>query len=162
MNLSSTKNKLIILGILFLGLLVLTYNTKDSIQEKNEVKNKGHAYVTNTPKDTRETYYGVLPCDFCEGVETNLVLTKTQMGDNGTYTLSEKKLGFDNTFITFDGIWTTAEGLNEDPNAQIIVLNPDNEDIIRGFYIVNEKEIEDLDEYGNRYEDFSKHRLNLK
>lgn len=162
MNLFSIKGKLIALGILFI-LLVFFLNLGKS-SNINSLDRKTNITPTHASAENESvTYHGILPCDSCDGYDTTITLIKTKSGDNGTYKLSEKKLGLDNVAITYDGIWTTSYGLDDEhPDAKIIVLDPDDEDILTGYYVVDDAHIEELDYNGYRYDDPEKYQLTLQ
>ncbi|MBI5044785.1 MAG: copper resistance protein NlpE N-terminal domain-containing protein [Candidatus Levybacteria bacterium] len=157
------KNKFALIGLLFVVLIVIVIlDPRPSVNTPQ--KEKDTTPITKTAEnDLVRTYVGNLPCDdICKEVETTLILTKNKSGEEGTYRLIEKRIGQWDASLEFDGIWTMGEGLDEDPNAEIIVIDPFDEETIRGFLVLNEKEIEALDEEGYRYKNASSYRLTLK
>lgn len=169
------KNKIVLLVLLVVGLwafmnmkpidkqsFLFSKISKSNPQKNSDKKNPPLVTRSVEKESLVKTYYGILPCDDCDGVETTLVLTVNQGLDGGTYKLIEKYIGRGNASLELQGDWTASEGLTEDPDAEIIVIDPEDEEAIRGFYILSEDQIEDLDEYGNRFNDPEKHRLTLE
>lgn len=149
-------NKFILLGVLIFFLLLL-FPFGGGFQKTTSQK------VTPTvAKDSlSRTFYGKLPCDqICTEDEMTLTLTRNAVGqDEGTYHLLEQRIGQWNTPLEFTGNWTMAEGLDHDPKARIIVLDPEDEEIILGFYMISDDEIEVLDENGYRFDNPTEYRM---
>lgn len=160
---TSLKKKFILLALLIIVFVVYT-RIKPSDISQNNSRQKPEISATISAKENNlvRTYKGTLPCDDCDGRETTLILTPNKGSQEGTYAYIFQRLGLSNASIKFTGDWTMGQGLTEDPYAKIIVTDPDDEETIQGYLVVDENQIEELDESGNRYASPLKYRLKLQ
>lgn len=115
---------------------------------------------SNIPKDTtivpsRTTlstafvygpYIGTLPCADCEGLQTEITLTKKgEYTDEGTYVVSQTYLGKSEKPLITKGNWTMIRGDAQNPNASVFLLNPDDPGLSVYYLKVGDTEIEMLD-----------------
>lgn len=159
------KNKYTLLLFLFVIFLVLAGFIPKNEKEKEIGTSMPSVTKTVTMSNNFEKiYYGAIPCDgICKSDEMTLTLKINEGRDGGTFKLLEKRVGQWSDPLEFEGDWIMSEGLDDEhPDAKIIVLNPEDEEIITGFWVVNETEIEVLDEDGYRYSNGEKYRLKLQ
>lgn len=85
-------------------------------------------------------YRGLLPCDDCYGVKTELALNK-----NGTYLMITQNTGKSQRDFVEKGKFSWEEA------SQTVTLTPRKEGAASHQYLVNDKQLIKLDEHGNRY-----------
>ncbi|WP_291908662.1 copper resistance protein NlpE [Chitinophaga sp. CB10] len=94
------------------------------------------------------TYSGTLPCADCGGIMTKLSINETETDGNRRYKLTETYQGTQNGDQSFnsEGNYALVKGSASDPNAQVIVLNPDKDkNLQRNFQKVSADELRMLD-----------------
>lgn len=98
--------------------------------------------VTHTP-DTSSSgipndastvvYTGVLPCSNCSGIAATLTLSDSRQ-DGFYYTLRERYQGLKSgkdEVITSEGTYTILRGTPSDPQAEVVLLNPEKDKILQ-------------------------------
>jgi uncharacterized lipoprotein NlpE involved in copper resistance len=93
-------------------------------------------------------FKGTLPCDDCEGIQTELALYL----EPDVFTLKETYVGGPSAgrTVSSEGKWATQEGNAADPDATLVQLNPDKPDLARSFLEVGGDRLELLDRSQNR------------
>lgn len=114
-------------------------NKSDSMGGKTELTSKTVADNSMNSLDWDGTYYGVLPCADCEGIETVITLSKDL-----TYKLSSKYLGKSDTAIEKTGSFTWNEV------GTTITLGGIDDKTAPTKYFVGENQITQLDLEGNK------------
>lgn len=87
------------------------------------------------------TFFGVLPCPDCSGVETRLQVTPSEGAVPCSYVLSERYLGVSSGYSSYEqkGRYALEE------SAQALALQPDDSHQVRWFARNDDKSIEELD-----------------
>lgn len=118
---------------------------------------EGSADLDRSPLGVFE---GTLPCADCEGVLTELTLFLQP----DTFMLRETRLGGqgDGKTITSEGPWQAALGMEKDPEATVIQLNPEKPDAMRSFREVGGDRLDPLDRNGQTIETKQDHALKRK
>ncbi|MBV7528587.1 copper resistance protein NlpE [Chitinophaga sp. sic0106] len=94
------------------------------------------------------TYTGTLPCADCGGILTKLSINETETDGNRRFKLTETYQATKNGDQDFnsEGAYTVIKGSASDPNAEVIVLNPDKDkNLQRYFQKVSADELRMLD-----------------
>jgi copper homeostasis protein (lipoprotein) len=92
------------------------------------------------------TYGGILPCADCSGLATTLTIIRPfPFTDKGIYILHEFYEGKSIHPIVTQGQWSMAKGMPNDPQAIILILNPQNEQTITYYWMVDKDTLEPLD-----------------
>ena len=103
--------------------------------------------------DTKVTkiYFGTLPCDNCDGIETTLSLTSEEDSlDKGSFFLVKARLGTSEPAEQTSGSWIlTANENSSTTSASLIVLTSD-EGLQQTYEKINDKSIVQLKENGDR------------
>ncbi len=105
--------------------------------------------VSSAPQvmSVAESWQGVLPCDDCEGIDTELTLVSSGMtGFGATYTLKQRYLGSDNEreVQTRSGDWVVTRGNQVDPQAVIYRLDPDSAESCMSFQVIGNDRLRQL------------------
>ena len=99
-----------------------------------------------SPKSGTTIYEGVLPCADCSGLKTELTLIKNARTDAPEiYRLRETYLGKPAKPLMSTGKWMILRGIPGNDDATIYQLNPDKQQEIRNFLVVNDNQIRQLD-----------------
>ncbi len=89
-----------------------------------------------------QTYVGILPCDGCDGIRTELVLR-----EDGTFRLSETYLGnIASRPVVEVGQWTTLRGNARDLKAIVYRINHDKLTTARNYLLLPDGHIKQVDE----------------
>ncbi|MFB6455873.1 copper resistance protein NlpE [Chitinophaga sp. Hz27] len=104
----------------------------------------------STPADTLKyvTYLGTLPCADCSGIITKLTIDETDSVGKQHFKLTETYQGTKNgdQDLNSEGRYAIIKGSASDPNAVVIVLNPDKDkNLQRYFQKISEDELRLLD-----------------
>jgi len=95
-------------------------------------------------------YEGITPCADCPGIQTRLTLTNSITGaSGGTYELSLTYLERDVEPFVTQGEWDIERGSATDPDATVIVLDPNMPEKSQRYLRVNDTTIRQLDKEGN-------------
>jgi copper homeostasis protein (lipoprotein) len=118
---------------------------------------EGSADLDRSPLGVFE---GTLPCADCEGIRTELTLFLQP----DTFMLRETRLGGrgDGETIMSEGPWRAALGMEKDPEATVIQLDPEKPDTMRSFREVGGDRLEPLDRNGQSIESKQDHALKRK
>ncbi len=130
--------KIVLLSVFSVVLAISCESKKEeSITEiSKEVKDEHNA---KNSLDYLGVYKGVLPCAYCEGIETEIVLNKDE-----TYTKKTKYLGKDDKVNDELGDFTWLEDGN-----RMSLEGIDSEPVL---YFVSENKLIQLDQDGNKIE----------
>lgn len=92
-------------------------------------------------------FAGVLPCDGCDGIRTELLLAGDWDGLQ-LYHLRETYLGAaqNGRTVEREGTWATLRGVPDDDQAFVYQLDPDRPGQRRHFIVVDERSIRLLDD----------------
>lgn len=141
------------------GIMIVDKNSKKSTTAENTQVEQDSVSTTAVTK----TYTGTLPCADCSGIETTLSLTQeNDYTSEGTFEKSETYLGRSEEPIKSTGNWTTERGNTSDPDATIIVLNPQDPNTVERYLQVNATTLEKLDQQGNEIQSDLNYTLTLQ
>lgn len=118
--------------VAFTALLLTSCN----FQKKAKQSNVPDAHTSQISLDWAGTYYGVLPCASCPGIETELTLT-----EDLNYSLEGKYLGEDEDTFSYEGVFSW--------NGNNIELEGIDEEASSWIYKVEENRIRQLDLNGD-------------
>ncbi|SMC70682.1 copper resistance protein NlpE [Moheibacter sediminis] len=130
------KNQILMLAVA--GFVLFSCETKkeESVINPDE-KQVVDEHNAKNSLDILGTYKGILPCADCEGIETEITLSKDE-----TYTKKMKYLGKDEKVFEEMGDYTWKE------DGNTLVLENINSDIVE--YFVSENSLTQLDMEGNK------------
>ncbi len=116
-----------------------------SAAEASVPTGEGSAVIDHSPLGVFE---GTLPCADCDGIRTELTLFLQP----DTYLLRETYLGGSNAgkTVTSEGSWQAALGLEGEPDATVIQLDPGKPESMRSFREAGGDRLELLDPSGRR------------
>lgn len=130
------KNQILVLAVALFALFSCDTKKEESVIKNNQ-KEVIDEHNAKNSLDILGTYKGVLPCADCEGIETEITLSKDE-----TYTKKTKYLGKDEKVFEelgdytwkADGNTLSLEGIDSDPVQ----------------YFVSENSLTQLDTEGNK------------
>lgn len=130
--------------VLFLGLLAACARTKPVATVSG-----GPVISTDTgaPPVNRVIYTGLLPCNNCKGIQTELTLNINPNNTRQLYELKQVFLGTskgDRTF-TKKGTYTTLRGTATDNESIIVQLDPNRPRDIKNYLRINDDTLRLLD-----------------
>lgn len=141
-------NIIILLFVIFvIGGLVLFFALTNQPQ-----KETSSASITPSPvlEESSKTYYGVMPCADCQEIQLTLTLTpSSSISAEGTFKASRVYVGQSTDPIIESGNFTTERGDKIDPDATVIVLNPQSQTDREEYLQVDEKTLKPIDLEGN-------------
>lgn len=95
-------------------------------------------------------YKGVTPCADCQEIDLTLELTPSStVSADGTFKASRVYVGQSNDPIVESGNYTTERGDKTDPDATIIVLNPESQTDREEYLQVDNTTLKPIDLEGN-------------
>ncbi|NIG52535.1 copper resistance protein NlpE [Chitinophaga sp. Cy-1792] len=109
---------------------------------------KDQQNTTTAEAEKYVTYIGTLPCADCSGIITKLTINETDSTGNQHFKLTETYQGTKNgdQDLNSEGRYAIIKGSASDPNAVVIVLNPDKDkNLQRYFQKISEDELRLLD-----------------
>ncbi len=144
-------NIIILLFVIFvIGGLVLFFAYTNQPQ-----KDISSVSISITPTVTpsvieEKTYSGVTPCADCQRIDLILTLTpSSSIPAEGTFKTSRIYVGQSTEPIIETGNYTTEKGDKTDPDATVIVLNPDSQTDREEYLQFDEKTLKPIDLEGN-------------
>jgi uncharacterized lipoprotein NlpE involved in copper resistance len=130
-------------------------NTKAAANAKaTEAKAAEAAPVLAPPAGT---FMGTLACKDCKGIQTELILTPSAAGKNGSFIMKQVYEGkpADKSVVNSSGKWFIAKGNKQNPDAVVLQLIPTAGDIDPMYFLqVSDTEVKLLsktqDEIGDK------------
>ncbi|MCK9361178.1 copper resistance protein NlpE [Patescibacteria group bacterium] len=125
-------------------ILLLAFVPRNLIAPENGLRSFVPAAEDQATSGTMR-FVGMLPCDDCEGIRTEL-----ELRPNGTFTIEETSIGKIATQPHFQiGNWTTLRGTARDLKAVIYQINHDRLEGSRYFLLLADGNIRLLDDHQN-------------
>jgi len=97
------------------------------------------------------TYFGVLPCADCSGLETTITLSKSSAeATKGTYKQILNYQGKSVEPLESSGNWKLEKGIKDYPNADVIALDPDKPEVTEYYLQSDPDTLTTLDKTKNK------------
>lgn len=123
-----------ILLLLFITMLSLSCNTHKRTADAQKEYNAKMAHSSKNSVDWKGTYRGVLPCEDCEGIQIEIILSK-----NNTYEIAKRYEGRSSEVIVEKGLFRWSSDGNK------ITLYASNNTTAFAHYLVQENQLLKLD-----------------
>ena len=103
-------------------------------------------YQSQTRSQQTTTYEGTLPCADCSGIiETLSIMKPYAFLNNGTYVMHDFYEGKSTPPYITQGTWEITQGMPGNPQANILVLTPQNAQTKTYYLMIDKQTLEPLD-----------------
>ncbi len=90
------------------------------------------------------TFSGKLPCADCEALQESITLTPASEQNAGTFLMNDTYIGKDVSYDT-KGTYKVTTGSATDPNAQVLEITPEGDNVQTSYFLVGNNTLTMLD-----------------